>query len=120
MNTPPAEERIAQLLARARAERLATELAIYEAREQLAPLRSAAGIFNRAAGVLSAKGTAGRLISAGSRYLVGHPWLVPAVAGAGLRLLRRRPVALLLALGAGAVAWWLFRPAGQPEDRTPR
>jgi hypothetical protein len=77
-------------------------------------------MFNRAADVLSAKGTAGRLVSAGSRYLVGHPWLASVAAGAALRLLRRHPVALLLAMAAGAAAWWLFRPAEGPAERTQR
>ena len=80
-----AEERIAHLMARAQAERLAAEVAIFEARGQLAPLRSAAGVLQLAVRALSPKGTAGSLIATGSRYLVGHPWLASALTAGALR-----------------------------------
>lgn len=108
------EERIAHLKASAQAERLAAEVAIFEARGQLAPLRSAAGVVHLAVRALSPKGGAGGPIAIGSRYLIGHPWLASAVMAGAMRLLRRRPVALLLALAAGAAAWWLFRPTAGP------
>lgn len=120
MSSQPVEERIAQLMARAQAQRLAAQLAIFEAREQLAPLRSAAGVLGVAARALSPKGTTGSLIATASRFLIGHPWLASAVTAGAWRLLRRRPISLLIAVAAGAAAWWLFRPIARPADGAER
>jgi hypothetical protein len=119
MNGLPAEERIAQLRARAQAERLATQLAILEAREQMAPLRSAAGVIGVAVRALSPGGSGGAIGRLG-RFGIDHPWLASTVAGLVWRLLRRRPLALLLAAAAGAAAWWLLRPPGQGGTRGER
>jgi hypothetical protein len=116
MNTLPAEERIAQLKAQAHAQRLAAQLAILEAREQLAPLRSAAAVIGVAARALSPAGAGGAIGRLG-RFGLGHPWLASTAIGLAWRLLRRRPLALLLAAAAGAAAWWLLRPAGSGGTR---
>ena len=108
------EERIAHLKASAQAERLAAEVAIFEARGQLAPLRSAAGVVRLAVRAFSPTVGAGGLIVTGSKYLIGRPWLASALMAGAMRLLRRHPVALLLALASGAAAWWLFRPTAGP------
>lgn len=105
-----AEERIAQLQARAQAQRLAAQLAILEANEQLAPLRSAVGLVSAAVHVLQPRGPVAGALAGVTKFGIGHPWLVSMVAAAALRGLRRRPYAVLLALAAGAGAWWLLRP----------
>lgn len=110
------EERIAQLLARAQAERVAAEFAIYEVREQFAPLRSAAGVLGAAARVLSPGGAAGDVIGTTARLAVRNPWLTSVVVAGAARLLRRRPIALLLPAAAAAAAWWLLRPAPRPAN----
>lgn len=109
MSRAAAEERIAQLQARAQAQRLAAQLAILEAREQLAPLRSAAGVIGAAAQALSPSGGRG-LVGLLAKLGLRHPSIAATLAVAGWRLARRRPLALLTAACAGAVAWWLFRP----------
>jgi len=114
------EERIAQLLANAEVQRLAAELAIYEAREQLAPLRSAAGVLGVTARALAPSVATGRVIEAAARFVVGHPWLGSALAAGAMRLLRRRPLALLLAGATAAAAWWLLRPEPRPADKMER
>jgi len=116
MSTRATQERIAQLQARAHAQRLAAQLAILEVREQLVPVRSAVGMIGAAARVFSPRGSAGGTIAALAKLGVSHPWFASAVAAVAMRMLRRRPLALLLAAAAGAAAWWLFRPAGKPGD----
>lgn len=104
-----AEERIAQLEARAQAQRLAAQLAMLEAREQLAPLRSAYGFVSAAAGALSPNRPASGLLGSAARFGIGHPWLASAVAAAALRGARRQPLVVALATGVGLAAWWLLR-----------
>ncbi len=117
MNGHSAEERIAQLQARAQAQRLAAQLALLDAREQLAPLRTAAVVIGVAARALSssagAGGAAGRLM----RFGIGHPWVSSAVAAGVLRVVKGRLIALLLAAAAGAAVWWLRRPMSELPDR---
>jgi hypothetical protein len=119
MNGPAAEERIAQLQARAQAERLATQLAIHEAREELAPLRSAAGVIGAAARALSAGATAGGIASTLAKTGMRYPWVASIAAGAALKVLRRRPITLLIAAAAGAAAWWLLRPPARERNAAP-
>ena len=116
MSTRDTQERIARLQASAHAQRLAAQLAIIEARDELAPLRSAAGLIRTVVRVFSPAGTAGGMIGTAARLGISHPWLGPAVAAAALRLLRRRPLAFLLAAAAGVTAWWLFRPSRSPGN----
>lgn len=110
MSHRAAEERIAQLQAQAHAQRLAAQLAILEARDQLAPLKSAAGVIGMAVHALSPGGTAAGAIGKLTRFGINHPWLASTTASLAWRLMRRRPVALLVAAAAGATAWWLLRP----------
>lgn len=117
MTTLPAAERIAQLQAQAQAQRLSAQLAILELREQLAPLRSAAGAIGAAVHALSPSGTAGGAIGKLTKFGIGHPLLVSSLGTFALRLLRRRPLAFLIAAATGAAAWWLFRPTETPTDR---
>lgn len=119
MSRRAAEERIAQLQAQAHAQRLAAQLALFEAREQLAPLRSAAGVVSMAVHALSAGGSAGGTIGRLARFGVGHPWLSSTLGTLAWRLVRRRPVALLTAAAASAAAWWLLRPAGRAGESDP-
>jgi len=114
MNGRTAEERIAELQARAQAQRLAAQLAILEAREQLAPLRTAAAVIGAAARALSPGGAVGGTVGRLVKFGAGHPWIIPAVSAATLSLVRRRPIAVLLAAAAGAAAWWLLRPTARP------
>jgi len=79
MSRRATEDRIAHLQAQAHAQRLATQLAIFEAREQLAPLRSAAGVLSMAVRALSPGGAAGGTIGRLARFGVGHPWLSSTV-----------------------------------------
>jgi len=109
-------EKIAELQARAHAQRLAAQLAILEAREELAPLRAAAGMIGAAARVLSPGGAVGGILGTLAKSGMRHPWLVSTAAGVALRLLRRRPIALLIAAAAGAAAWWLLRPPAQDSS----
>ena len=60
MSRSATEDRIAHLQAQAHVQRLATQLAIFEAREQLAPLRSAAGVLSMAVRALSPGGSRSR------------------------------------------------------------
>ena len=119
MSGQGAEERIAQLQAQAHVQRLAAQLAIFEAREQLAPLKSAAGVIGMAVRALSPAGAAGGAIGRLTRFGIGHPWVSSTAAAFAWRVLRRRPMALLIAAAAGAAAWWLWRPrapsATEPE-----
>jgi hypothetical protein len=108
--------RIAQLLAEGQAHRLATQLAIHEAREQLAPLRSVAGFVGGVARLVSRGSTTGRFAGVLTRLGAGHPWTASTLALAAWRLLRRHPAATLAALGAGAAAWWLLRPTMPATD----
>jgi hypothetical protein len=110
MSGQGAEERIAQLQAQAHAQRLAAQLAIFEAREQLAPLKSAAGIVGMAVRALSPGGAAGGRIGRLARFGIGHPWISSTAATVAWRVLRMRPMALLIAAATGAAAWWLWRP----------
>jgi hypothetical protein len=105
---------IAQLQARAQAQRLGAQLAILETREQLAPLRTAAAVIGAAARALSPGGAVGGAVGALTRLGVGHPWVSSALAAAALRLVGRRPIAVLIAAATGAAAWWLLRPTAQP------
>ncbi len=105
-----AEERIAQLQARAHAQRLAAQLAMLEAREQMAPLRSAYGVISAAARMLSPKQPARSVAGALTRFGLDHPWLSSALAAAAVRTVRRWPLAVALGAGIGAAAWWLLRP----------
>lgn len=114
MSGQGAEERIAQLQAQAHAQRLAAQLAIFEAREQLEPLKSAAGIVGMAVQALSPAGAAGGRIGRLARFGIGHPWISSTAATFAWRLLRRRPMALLIAAAAGAAAWRLLRPTAKP------
>lgn len=116
MSLPAAEQRIAQLQALAHAQRLAAQLAIFEAREQLAPLKSAAGVIGAAAHALSPAGAAGGALGRLARFGIGHPWLSSTAGTVFWRLLRRRPFVLLVAAATGAAAWWLLRPS-PPEPR---
>jgi len=116
MNGLPIEERIAQLQAQAHAQRLAAQLAIFEARDQLAPLKSAAGVIGMAVHALSPKGAAGGTIGSLARFGIGHPWLSSTVTALAWRLVRRRPIAVLIAAATGAAAWWLFRPKARSTD----
>jgi hypothetical protein len=109
MSRRATEDRIAHLQAQAHAQRLAAQLAIFEAREQLAPLRSAAGVLSMAVRALSPGGAAGGTIGRLARFGVGHPWLSSTVGTLAWRLFRRRPIALLAAVVAGAAAWWVLR-----------
>jgi hypothetical protein len=111
VSRPAVEERIAQLQAQAQAQRLAAQLAIFEARDQLAPLKSAAGVIGMAVHALSPGGTAAGAVGKLTRFGIGHPWLTSTAAGLAWRLLRGRPMALLIAAAAGGAAWWLLRPA---------
>jgi hypothetical protein len=113
----PAAERIAQLQAQGHAQRLAAQLAILEAREQLAPLSSAAGVIGAAVHALSPSGAAGGTIGRLARFGVGHPWVSSTVGTLAWRVLRGRPIALLVAAVTAAAAWWLLRPRGQSGDR---
>ena len=120
MNDRQAGERIAQVQARALAQRLAAQLAILEAREQLAPLGSAYRVIAAAARVFSPDRSAGGVIAALARFGLGHPWLTSGLAATSLRVARRRPLAMVLAAGVGAAAWWLLQPRpnrGGVEDR---
>jgi hypothetical protein len=120
MSRPAAEERIAQLQAQAQAQRLAAQLAIFEAKEQLAPLKSAAGVFGMAVRALSGGGTAGGTLARLAKFGIGHPWVSSTLGTLAWRLVRRRPIALLSAAAAGIAAWWLLRtPAGQGGSRPP-
>jgi len=110
MNGRSAEERIAHLQARAQAQRLAAQLAMLEAREQLAPLRTAAVVIGAAARALSPAGAAGGAAGRLMRFGIGHPWVSSAVAAGVLRVVKGRLIALLLATAAGAAVWWLRRP----------
>ncbi len=113
MTKLPAAERIELLQAQAQAQRVSAQLAILEARDQLAPLRSAAGVIGAAVHALSAGGAIGKM----AKFGVGHPWVISSLGTVAIRLLRRRPLALLLAAAAGAAAWWLFRPTAASADR---
>jgi hypothetical protein len=110
MSGPAVEERIAQLQAQAQAQRLAAQLAIFEAKEQLAPLKSAAGVLGMAVHALSPGGVAGGTIGRLAKFGIGPPWVSYTLGTLAWRLVRRRPTALLIAAAAGAAAWWLFRP----------
>ena len=116
MSRPAAEERIAQLQAQAHAQRLAAQLAIFEARSELAPLKSAAAVIGVVVRALAPGGAAGGPIGKLARFGIGHPWVSSTVGTLAWRLLRRRPLALLAAAAAGAAAWWLFRPSVRPGD----
>jgi hypothetical protein len=117
MNGHSAEERIAQLQARGQAQRLAAQLAMLDAREQLAPLRTAAAVIGVAARALSPSGAAGGAAGRLMRFGIGHPWVSSAVAAGVLRVVKGRLIALLLAAAAGAAVWWLRRPASEMPDR---
>jgi hypothetical protein len=117
MSGPAVEERIAQLQAQAQAQRLAAQLAIFEAKEQLAPLKSAAGVLGMAVHALSPGGAAGGTIGKLAKFGIGHPWVSSTLGTLAWRLVRRRPTALLIAAAAGAAAWWLFRPTAQSTGR---
>jgi hypothetical protein len=104
-------DRIAQLLAEGHAHRLATQLAIHEAREQLAPLRSAVTFVGGVARLFRRGGAAGGVAGAVARFGAGHPWTASTLAMAAWRLLRRHPAAMFAAVAAGATAWWLLRPS---------
>lgn len=117
MSGPAVEERIAQLQAQAQAQRLAAQLAIFEAKEQLAPLKSAAGVLGMAVHALSAGGAAGGTIGRLAKFGIGHPWVSSTLGTLAWRLVRWRPTALLIAAAAGAAAWWLFRPTAQSTGR---
>jgi hypothetical protein len=117
MNGHSAEERIAQLQARGQAQRLAAQLAMLDAREQLAPLRTAAAVIGVAARALSPSGAAGGAAGRLLRFGIGHPWVSSAVAAGVLRVVKGRLIALLLAAAAGAAVWWLRRPASEMPDR---
>ncbi len=113
-------ERIAQLQARGQAQRLAAQLAILEAREQLAPLRSAYSAVGAAARLLSPGRPASNVLGAWVRFGISHPWLSSVISAAALRTARRRPLPLALAVGIGALAWWLMRAPTtdwQQDDR---
>ena len=116
MSRLPVEERIAQLQARAHVQRLAAQLAIFEARDQLAPLKSAAGVIGMAVHALSPGGAAGGTIGKLAKFGIGHPWLSSTAATLAWRVVRRRPIVLLIAAAAGAAAWWLFRPTAQSSN----
>ncbi len=117
-----AEERIAQLLAQGHAHRLATQLAIHEARVQLAPLRTVAAFVGAVAGVVSRSSATSGVTHALKRFGVGHPWATSTLAMVAFRLLRGRPLATLAAAAAGAVTWWMLRrwrrapEAERPDD----
>ena len=115
MNGLPVEERIAQLQAQANAQRLAAQLAILEARDQLAPLKSAAGVIGMALHALAPGGAAGRPIVKLARFGIGHPWVSSTIGALAWRLVRRRPIALLVAAAAGAAAWWLLRKSARSD-----
>lgn len=119
MSDRQAEERIAQLLARAQAQRLAAQLAIIEAQEQLAPLRSGMHMVRAVAGAFAPGRAADGVVSALAKFGLGHPWLVSAVGAAVLRAALRRPLALVLAVAVGAAVRWLRQGAApaQGEQR---
>lgn len=114
MSRPDAEERIAQLQAQAHAQRLGAQLAILEAREQLAPVKSAVGVIGMVVRALSPSNAAGGSIGRLARFGIGHPWISSTVGAFAWRVLRRRPLVLLIAAGAGAAAWWLTRSSARP------
>jgi hypothetical protein len=110
MTTPgPAEERIALLLARGHSQRLAAQLALLDAREQLAPLRTAATTLSAAAGLFSSRSSVGGALRSLAGFAIGKPQLVLPIVTLAWSLLRRRPLALTLAAAAAAAAWWLLR-----------
>lgn len=108
------EERIALLQARGHSERLAAQLALLEAREQLAPLQSAAGTVAAVARLFSPHSSIGEALRSLVRVGLGRPQLVLPLATLAWGLLRRRPFAVAIVAAAGAVAWWLFR--GPPAE----
>lgn len=116
MSRLPVEERIAQLQAQAQAQRLAAQLAILQAREQLAPLKSAAGVIGMAVHALAPGGAAGGTIGTLAKFGIAHPWISSAAGTFAWRLARRRPLVMLLAAAAGAAAWWLLRPARHADE----
>jgi hypothetical protein len=116
MSRLAAEERVAQLQAQGHAQRLAAQLAIFEAREQLAPLKSAAGVIGMAIHALAPGGAAGGTIARLAKFGIGHPWVSSTLGTLAWRLVRRRPIVLLMAAASAAAAWWLFRPTSPPGD----
>lgn len=121
MNDHRPEDRIALLLAQGQAQRLGAQLAMLEAREQLAPLRAVATTLGAIVGIARSGPTRSSLAGMAAKLTLGHPWLVSVAASVVLRLLRRRPLALAAAAAAGIAAWWLLRPArdGVPPERAP-
>ena len=122
MSRPAVEERIAQLQAQAHAQRLAAQLAIFEARDQLAPLKSAAGVIGMAVHALSPGGTAAGAVGKLTRFGIGHPWLTSTAAGLAWRLLRGVQGVPESGAGAAAVgavcASWRARPRPWPPCST--
>jgi len=121
MNGVDANERIALLQARAHSERLAAQLALLDAREQTASLRSAAGTVLSLVRLFSAESKLGSVLRSLARLGLGRPQLLLPAATLAWGALRRRPLALLLAIAAGATAWWLLRrePPGR-QDESPQ
>lgn len=110
MSRADAEQRIALLQARAQAQRLSAQMALLEAGEQLAPLRTAARLIGGTARVFSRASTGGSVAGWLGKAGREHPWLTSVAAAGVLRWVRRRPVALLLAAAGAGAAWWLLRP----------
>jgi len=110
---------MAQLQARAQAQRLAAQLAMLEAGDELAPLRNVFNVIRAATGAFSRGRPAAGLTATLAKFGIGHPWLTSAVVAAALRAGRRHPLALALAAAIGAAAWWLASAPARDEAEGP-
>lgn len=119
MNDRSAQERMAQLQARAQAQRLAAQLAMLEVGEQLAPLRSAFNLIRAATGAFSPGRPTAGLVATLAKFGIGHPWLTSAAAAAALRAGRHHPLALAVAAVIGAATWWLISAPARGEEEGP-
>lgn len=111
MSRQDAEQRIALLQARGHAQRLSAQLALLEAGEQLAPLRTVARMLGGSARAFAPGRTGGSVAGWLSRAGRDHPWLTSVLVAGALRWLRRSPLVLVLAAAGAGAAWWLLRPS---------
>jgi hypothetical protein len=123
MSRQDAEQRIALLQARGHAQRLSAQLALLEAGEQLAPLRTVARVLGGTARAFAPGKAGGSVAGWLGRAGRDHPWLTSVLAAGALRWLRRSPLALVLAAAGAGAAWWLLRSsassASTPEPTAP-